>query len=148
MSNVNPDDLVPVNVKQLVAYASDVEKCGRSVVMVMAGNATTPFGIGVCKKAGKIVGLREFREKPELALTKNHFANTGMILFLPDAMKEFKKVPRDRPSNPESEMMPRLVKRNKVAVFIVERWISIIYAADYKNVLNMGSEKLERFLDV
>jgi NDP-sugar pyrophosphorylase family protein len=143
----NPDDLVPIKIDQLVDYASKAERDGKSIIMVMARKATTPFGIGVAKKNGKVVQLRYFQEKPELPFIKDHYANTGMVLFLPDAMKEFKSVPLDRPTHPENEIIPRLVTQNKVAVFMVDRWLSINYAADYKNLLNMGSKKLQRFLN-
>jgi NDP-sugar pyrophosphorylase family protein len=71
-----------------------------------------------------------------------------MILFLPEAMKEFRNVPLDRLTHPEHEIVPRLAKQNKVAVFLVDRWISINYASDYENVLKMGKNKLLEFLKV
>jgi NDP-sugar pyrophosphorylase family protein len=143
----NPDDLVPINIHRLIDYASEAEKNGQSAVMVMARKATNPFGIGVAKKNGRIFELTEFKEKQELALIENHFANTGMILFLPDAMREFRNAPLDRPTHPENEIIPRLVKQNKVAIFVVDKWISVNYAADYRNVLSMGSRALETMLE-
>jgi NDP-sugar pyrophosphorylase family protein len=115
--------------------------------MVMAKKATTPFGIGIAKKTGPITELKDFQEKPELPFITNHYANTGMILFMPEAMKEFKNAPLDRPTHPENEIIPRLVSQNKVAVFVVDRWLSVNYAADYKGVLGMGNDELARFLD-
>jgi hypothetical protein len=70
-----------------------------------------------------------------------------MILFMPDAMKEFKTTPLDRPTHPENEIIPKLVSQNKVAVLVVDRWLSVNYAADYKSVLGMGDGELARFLD-
>jgi mannose-1-phosphate guanylyltransferase len=144
----NPDDLVPIRIDKLIQYASKAEKAGKTVIMIMAKKATTPFGIGIAKKAGQITELKEFQEKPELPFIPNHYANTGMTLFMPDAMQEFKNVPLDRPTNPENEMLPRLVSQNKVAVFPVNRWLSVNYAADYKNVLSMGQDKLAKFLEL
>jgi NDP-sugar pyrophosphorylase family protein len=143
----NPDDLVPIKISQLTQYASNAEKKGKTIVMVMAKKATSPFGIGIAKKTGPIMELKDFQEKPELPFITNHYANTGMILFMPDAMKEFKNAPLDRPTHPENEIIPKLVSQNKVAIYIVERWLSINYAADYKNVLNMAHNELARFLD-
>jgi NDP-sugar pyrophosphorylase family protein len=143
----NPDDLVPIKISHLMQYASEAEKTGKTVIMVMAKKAKSPFGIGIAKKTGFITELKDFREKPELPFIKNHYANTGMILFMPDAMKEFKNAPLDRPTNPEEEIIPKLVNQNKIAIFFVNRWLSINYVADYKNVLDMGHNKLARFLD-
>jgi hypothetical protein len=66
---------------------------------------------------------------------------------MPDAMKEFKTAPLDRPTHPENEIIPKLVSQNKVAVLVVDRWLSANYAADYKSVLDMGDGELARFLD-
>jgi NDP-sugar pyrophosphorylase family protein len=144
----NPDDLVPINIGHLAEYASDSERRGKSVIMVMARNARNPFGIGTAKKTGRLLELEQFQEKPELPLIEKHFANTGMMLFLPDAMEEFRKVASDKPSHPEDEIIPRLVKQNKVAVFAVDRWIPVNYAADLRSVSNMDSKELLRFLNV
>jgi NDP-sugar pyrophosphorylase family protein len=113
----------------------------------MAKKATTPFGIGIAKKAGPITELIAFQEKPELPFITNHYANTGMILFMPDAMKEFKNVPLDRVTHPENKIIPKLVNQDKVAVFVVARWLPVNYAADYRNVLDMGEAKLAKFLE-
>jgi NDP-sugar pyrophosphorylase family protein len=144
----HPDDFVPINVNELVDYASDAEKRGKSMVMVMAKYITNPFGVGIVKKEGNIIELKHFQEKPELPLIENHYANTGMILFLPEAMKEFKSVPLDKLTHPEHEIIPRLAKQNKIAVFLVDRWISVNYVSDYENVSKMGKEKLLKFLNV
>jgi NDP-sugar pyrophosphorylase family protein len=142
----HPDDFIPIDIKELVDFASDVE--GKTIVMVMARCTVNPFGVGIARKVGDILELEHFKEKPELPLIDNHFANTGMMLFLPDAMKEFKNVPLDRPTNPEHDIVPKLAKQKKVAVFLVDRWISVNYASDYKNILEMGSDKLLEFLNV
>jgi NDP-sugar pyrophosphorylase family protein len=144
----HPDDFVPINVNELVDYASDAEKRGKSMVMVMAKYITNPFGVGIVKKEGDIIELKHFQEKPELPLIENHYANTGMILFLPEAMREFKNVPLDKLTHPEHEIIPKLAKQNKVAVFLVDRWISVNYVSDYENVSKMGKEKLLKFLNV
>jgi NDP-sugar pyrophosphorylase family protein len=144
----HPDDFIPINLKELMDYASDAEKKDKSVIIVMAKYTVNPFGIGVVKKAGNVIELKHFQEKPELPLIDGHLANTGMILFLPEAMKEFKNVPLDRPTNPEHEIIPKLAKQNKVAVFLVDRWISVNYASDYENVLKIGKNKLLEFLNV
>lgn len=144
----HPDDFIPVNLKELMEYASYAEGKGKSMIMVMARHTVNPFGIGIARKTGGLLELDYFKEKPELPLIEDHFANTGMILFLPDAMKEFKNVPMDRPTHPEHEIVPKLAKNKKVAVFLIDRWISVNYAADYKNVLEMGKDKLLKFLDV
>jgi len=60
-------------------------------------------------------------------------------------MKEFEKAPLDSPAHPENEIIPKLVSQTKAAVFVVKRWLSINYAADYKKVLAMGHAKLARF---
>jgi len=143
----HPDDFIPINIKRLLEYAEDVEKKGKTMVMVMAKYTVNPFGVGEAKKVGDVLELKHFKEKPELPLIDDHFANTGMILFLPEAMKEFKNVPLDRPTHPEHEIVPRLAKQGKVAVFLVDRWISVNYASDYKNVLDMGKDKLLEFLN-
>jgi NDP-sugar pyrophosphorylase family protein len=144
----HPDDLIPINIKELVDYASEAEKKNKSMVMVMARYITNPFGVGLAKKVGDIIELKQFQEKPEIPLIEDHYANTGMILFLPEAMKEFKNVPLDRLTHPEHEIIPKLAKQNKVAVFLVDRWISVNYTSDYENVLKMGKDKLIEFLDV
>jgi NDP-sugar pyrophosphorylase family protein len=105
----NPDDLVPIKIDKLTQYASEAEKKGKTVILVMAKKATTPFGIGIAKRTGSITELKDFQEKPELPFITNHYANTGMILFMSDAMKEFNKAPLDRPTHPENEIIPRLV---------------------------------------
>jgi len=144
----NPDDLVPIDVKKLVEYASDAQRKGKCLIMVMAEHIMNPFGIGVTREVNDIIELKHFKEKPELPLIENHFANTGMMLFLPEAMKEFKNISLEKLSHPEHEIVPRLVKQNKVAVFLVDRWISVNYSSDYKNVLKMGADKLLEFLKV
>ena len=144
----HPDDFVPINIKELVDYASHAERKGKSMIMVMAKNAVNPFGVGIANESGGIFELKHFQEKPELPLIKDHYANTGMILFLPEAMREFKNVPLDRLTHPEHEIVPKLAKQNKVAVFLVDRWISVNYASDYEKVLKMGKEKLLEFLNV
>lgn len=144
----NPDDLVPINMNRLMEYAGEAERKGKSVIMVMARNATNPFGIGLAKRKGKLVELERFQEKPELEFVKNHFANTGMILFLPEAMKEFSNVRLDRPAHPESEIIPRLARHNRIAVFVVEKWFSVNYPADFKKANSIGCEELLRFLKV
>lgn len=144
----NPDDLVPINIKKLIDYSSEIESKDKSLIMVMAKHTANPFGIGVTKKSGDIIELKQFQEKPELPLIDNHFANTGMMLFLPEAMKEFKTVSLDKLTHPEHEIIPKLTKQNKVAVFLVERWISVNYASDYKDILNRGTDKILEFLNV
>ena len=144
----NPDDLVPINVKHLMEYAEEANAKGKSVIMVMARKATNPFGIGLARKKGNLIELKGFQEKPELEFLEDHFASTGMTLFLPEAMKEFSKVPLDRATHPENEIIPRLAVRNKVAVFVVERWFSVNYPADLKKVDSMGSKRLLKFLEV
>jgi len=144
----HPDDFIPIDIKELVDYASEVERKNKSMVMVMAKCTVNPFGIGIAKESGGIIELKQFQEKPELPLIDNHYANTGMILFLPEAMKEFKNVPLDKITHPEHEIVPRLAKQNKVAVFLVDRWISVNYSSDYENILKMGADKLLEFLNV
>lgn len=144
----HPDDLIPVNVKELIDYAWDVKRRGKVLVVVMAKHTTSPFGIGVTRQIGDMIELKHFKEKPELPLVEGHYANTGMTLFLPEAMKEFKNVPLDKLTHPEHEIIPKLVAQDKVAVFLVDRWLSINYASDYKKVKALGQEKLLEFLDV
>lgn len=143
-----PDDLIPIDIKELVDYSEEAGRKGKVAIMVMSRCAVNPFGIGVAERNGNLLELRHFKEKPELPFIENHFANTGMMLFLPEAMKEFKSLPLDRLTHPEYEIMPKLTKENKVAVFLVDRWISVNYPSDYKDVLKMGSEKLMEFLNV
>jgi len=144
----HPDDFIPIDLRELMDYASEAERKGKAMVIVMAKYTLNPFGVGIVKKAGEMFELEYFKEKPELPLIDNHYANTGMMLFLPDAMKEFKKVPLDKPTHPEHEIVPKLAKQNKVAVFLVDRWISVNYQSDYENVLKMGANKLLEFLNV
>jgi NDP-sugar pyrophosphorylase family protein len=144
----HPDDLIPIDLKELVDYSEDVKNKGKTVIMVMAKNAVNPFGIGVAENKGGILELRHFKEKPELPFIENHYANTGMFLFLPEAMKEFKNLPLDKLTHPEQEIMPRLTRENKVAVFLVDRWISVNYSSDYKDVIRMGPENLMKFLRI
>jgi NDP-sugar pyrophosphorylase family protein len=144
----NPDDLIPVNVKDLFDYSSIAESKGKSLIMVMARYTTNPFGIGEIKKSGEIIELKHFKEKPKLPLIKNHYANTGMMLFLPDAMKEFENVSLDKISHPEQHIVPKLTNEKKVAVFLVDRWFSVNYKSDYERIKNMGHEKLLEFLNV
>ncbi|MFH1229062.1 MAG: sugar phosphate nucleotidyltransferase [Candidatus Aenigmatarchaeota archaeon] len=144
----HPDDLIPIDLKELVDYSEVAEKKGKLVVMVMAKNAVNPFGIGVAESKGGILELRHFKEKPELPFIENHYANTGMFLFLPKAMKEFKDLPLDKLTHVEHEIMPRLTSENKVAVFLVDRRISVNYSSDYKDVVRMGPEKLMKFLRI
>lgn len=114
----NPDDLIPININHLMEYASEAESKGKSLILVMAKKAMNPFGIGITKKAGKIIELKDFQEKPELPFIEGYYAHTGMDLFLPESMKEFLKVPLDRVTNPEDEIIPKLMKQDKVAVFL------------------------------
>lgn len=144
----NPDDLVPIDVKELIDYSEEAERKGKAIVIVMAKNAVNPFGIGVVKQEGDMLELKHFKEKPELPFIEGHYANTGMLLFLPEAMKEFKNVSLERLTHPEHEIIPRLVRENKVAAFPVDRWLSINYASDYENILKMGPEKLLEYLKV
>jgi NDP-sugar pyrophosphorylase family protein len=144
----HPDDLIPINIKELEDYTEEVERKGKTMVMVMARYAANPFGIGIAEDVGGFYELKHFKEKPELPLIENHFANTGMMLFLPDAMKEFKNLPLDKLTHPEHDIVPRLAKQNKVAVFLIDRWISVNYSSDYKDVVRMGPEKLLEFLNV
>lgn len=144
----HPDDFIPIDVKELIDYADEVERKGKVAIMVMAKHAMNPFGVGMAKKVGDMLELKHFQEKPEMPLIEDHFANTGMMLFLPEAMKEFKNVPLDRPTHPEHDVIPKLAKQNKVAVFPVDRWISVNYASDYKDILKMSTDELLEFLNV
>jgi NDP-sugar pyrophosphorylase family protein len=144
----HPDDLIPIDVKAMEDYADEAEKKGKSMIMVMAKYAVNPFGIGVTEKSKGILELKLFKEKPELPLIDNHYANTGMTLFLPEAMKEFANLPLDRKIDTEDEIIPRLAKHGKVAVFLVDRWISVNYASDYKEIQKMKPEKISKFLKV
>jgi len=144
----HPDDFIPIDIKELVDFSSEAERKGKSMVMVMAKYTVNPFGVGIARKAGEMLELEHFKEKPELPLIDNHYANTGMMFLLPEAMKEFKKVPLDKLTNPEHEIVPKLAQQRKVAVFLVDRWISVNYVSDYKNILEMGSDKLLNFLNV
>ncbi|MBN2203205.1 MAG: hypothetical protein JW700_03400 [Candidatus Aenigmarchaeota archaeon] len=142
----HPDDLVPIDVKRLFEYAIEAESRGKSIIVVMARHAPNPFGIGEIQEKDGVMEILQFREKPELPFIDNHYANTGMMLFLPEAMKEFRKVPSGKLVHPEDEIIPRLVSENKVAAFPVDRWLSINYKSDYKKLLTMGSDKLLKFL--
>jgi NDP-sugar pyrophosphorylase family protein len=144
----HPDDLIPIDIKELVDYSQEVEAKGKTAVMVMSKCAVNPFGIGVAESKGGILELRHFKEKPELTFIENHYANTGMFLLLPEAMKEFRNLSLDKLTHPEHEIMPRLTSENKVAVFLVDRWISVNYASDYKDVVKMGEERIKEFLKI
>ena len=142
----HPDDLIPIDVKALLDYSQEALRKGKAAVMVMSRYHVNPFGIGVAESKGSMLELRHFKEKPEMPLIDNHYANTGMILLLPEAMKEFKKSPLDRMTHPEFEIMPRLVAANKVAVFLVDRWLPINYSSEYKDALAMGKENILEYL--
>ena len=144
----HPDDLIPVNIKDLMEYAEESESRGKHLIIVMAKNTVSPFGIGVTKETGDIVELQYFLEKPELPLIPNHYANTGMTLYMPDAMKAFKEAPLDRKTHAEDYIIPKLVKEGKVAVYLVERWLSVNYASEFDAVNKMGKDKLLEFLGV
>jgi NDP-sugar pyrophosphorylase family protein len=143
----NPDDFIPIDIGELSDYSDDAQRMGKSVIMVMARYHINPFGIGMASDNNGVLELKHFKEKPELPLIDNHFANTGMILFMPEVMKEFRSAPLDRLTHPEHEIMPRLVKSNKVAVFLVDRWIPVNYSSEYKEVIYMGKKKLLEFLE-
>ncbi|MEM5778176.1 MAG: sugar phosphate nucleotidyltransferase [Candidatus Aenigmatarchaeota archaeon] len=144
----HPDDLIPININKLIDYASEAERKGKSLIMVMARYTQNPFGVGIAKKSGNLLELESFKEKPELPLIEGHYANTGVMLFLPEAMKEFKNVSLDKLTHPEHEIIPKLAKQKKIAIFLVDKWISVNYASDYKSVLEMGSKKLLDFLKI
>ena len=140
----HPDDLIPVNIKELYEYAEDKDE--KSLFIVMAEKTPNPFGIGVTTRLGEVIELDYFLEKPELPLIPNHYANTGMALYMPEALKEFHTAPLDRKTHPEHEIIPRLVKQRKVAVFLIEHWLSVNYASDYEAVNEMGKEKILEYL--
>lgn len=144
----HPDDLIPIDVKALFDYSQEAQCKGKAAVMVMARFHVNPFGIGVAESKGGLLELRQFKEKPEMPLIDNHYANTGMILFLPEAMKEFRHTPLDRMTHPEFEIMPRLVAANKVAVFPVDRWLPVNYSSEYKDAAAMGKKKILDYLRV
>ena len=144
----HPDDLIPINIKDLMNYAEESTSRGKSLILVMAKNTVNPFGIGVTEDNKDIIDLKYFLEKPELPLIPNHYANTGMALYMPEAMKEFKETPLDKKTHPEDHIIPKLVQDGKVAVYLVERWLSINYASDYETVQALGKEGLLKFLGV
>ncbi|MFH1473391.1 MAG: sugar phosphate nucleotidyltransferase [Candidatus Aenigmatarchaeota archaeon] len=144
----HPDDLIPVNVKELSDYASDAEKKGKSLVMVMAKYLQSPFGVGVIENNGDIMELKQFKEKPEVALEKNHYTSTGMMMFLPGAMREFENVPLDRITHPEQHIIPKLINENKAAAFPINNWLSVNHKSDYDRIKEMGPEKLLEYLSV
>ena len=144
----HPDDLIPVNINDLLSYAESMESISKTLFLVMAKKTPNPFGIGVTTENQDVVELEYFLEKPELPLIPNHYANTGMALYLPGALKEFMKVPLDKKTHPEDEIIPRLVRDKKVAVFLVEHWISVNYESDYDAVKKMGKEKVLEYLGV
>ncbi len=144
----HPDDLIPVNISDLLSYAEAMESISKTLILVMAKKTPNPFGIGVTTENQDVVELEYFLEKPELPLIPNHYANTGMALYLPEALKEFMKAPLDKKTHPEDEIIPRLVRDKKVAVFLVEHWISVNYESDYDAVKKMGKEKVLEYLGV
>lgn len=144
----HPDDLIPINLHDLLDYAEKAEEMGKCAIMIMARQATSPFGVGVVEKSGGIVRLKDFMEKPEIPLIDNHYINTGMSLFLPEAMKEIENVSSNEFSNLEDNLIPKLVDENKVAVFLINRWISINHSSEYKKAMKMGKENILEFLNV
>ena len=144
----HPDDLIPVNIKDLMDYAEESMSRGKSLILVMAKYTVNPFGIGVTEDNKDIIELKHFLEKPELPLIPNHYANTGMALYMPEAMKAFKETPLDKKTHPEDHIIPRLVQDGKVAVYLVERWLSVNYESDYKTVKVLGKEGLLKFLGI
>ncbi len=143
----HPDDLIPINIKDLLDYAEESTSRGKSLILVMAKNTVNPFGIGVTEDNKDIIELKYFLEKPELPLIPNHYANTGMALYMPEALNEFKETPLDRKTHPEDHIIPKLVKNGKVAVYLVERWLSVNYASDYEAATALGKEGLIKFLE-
>lgn len=144
----HPDDLIPINIKNLMKYAEESEIQGKPLIIVMAKNTVSPFGIGVTEENQDIIELKYFLEKPELPLIPNHYANTGMTLYMPEAMNEFKDAPLDRKTHAEDKIIPKLVHEGKVAVYLVERWLSVNYASEYDSVIEMGKKKLLDYLGV
>jgi NDP-sugar pyrophosphorylase family protein len=143
----HPDDLVPLNVKKLLEYAYEAERKGKILTLVMAERARNPFGIGIVEQVNGVTELKNFKEKPELKLIDGFLANTGVAIYMPEAMKEFLNVPLNKVTNPEDEIIPRLMKQNKVAVYVIERWFPVNYPADYKEILRIGPEKLLQILN-
>jgi NDP-sugar pyrophosphorylase family protein len=139
----HPDDLIPINIRKLVKFQTKELKKGKIATLVMAKYARSQFGIG---KTNKNKELLEIEEKPELPLPKNYLASTGMCLYTPKAMKLFKKLKTNVFCHPETTVLPKLVKERKIAVFEVEKWISVNYKDDYLRVKDVNKNKLVNFL--
>lgn len=144
----HPDDLIPINILDLVEYADGATQRGKSLILVMARKTVNPFGIGITTKKMEIIELTGFLEKPELPLIPNYYANTGMALYMPEALKKFTNVPRDRKTHPEDQIIPELVKEGKVAVYLVDRWLSVNYESDYEKAQKMGKQGLLQYLNI
>lgn len=137
----HPDDLIPIDVKKLIEFKSEAERSGKILVLIMTKYAMTPFGIGKINEEFEVEG---FEEKPELPLPPRRVANSGMALYMPEAMKEFLKVPKGKLVHPEDSVIPKLIKEKKVAAFVIPRWISVNYKSDY---LRIRDKKLEDIID-
>lgn len=144
----NPDDLAPVNTSQLMDYVSNDERDNRSVAMIITRKATNPFGMMLRGRRERLSNWQNPRKKTIACVHKHHFANTDMILFLPETIKEFKNVPLDGLTHPEKEIVPMPIEQNSVAALAVEKWIPFDHAENYKHVSGMDSQTLQRFLDV
>jgi len=144
----HPDDIIPINIENLIEYGEKISEKGKSLILVMAKKTTSPYGIGVTSGKTDVLELEYFMEKPELPLIANHYANTGMALYLPEALEWFKKAPLDQKTHPEDLIIPNLVKKGKVAIYPIERWISVNYASDYEYVKKIGKNGLIKFVDV
>jgi hypothetical protein len=89
--------------------------------------------------------LKVFNFESIMEVWVNHLAERARA---PGALKEFMKVPLDKKTHPEDEIIPRLVRDKKVAVFLIEHWISVNYSSDYDAVKKMGKEKILEYLSV
>lgn len=143
-----PDDFIPIDVNNFVDYSFKANRRGKSLIAVVAKNYINPFGVGKATRFGDIYELETFLEKPELPLIDNHYAAVGMMIFMPEAMEEFRIIPKGEILNPEHVIHPKLARENKVAIYPVERWLSVNSGSEYKKIIEMGHEKLLEYLKV
>jgi NDP-sugar pyrophosphorylase family protein len=140
----HPDDLIPINVRQLLEFQKEKIKSGVLATLVMAKYAVSQFGIGI---ANENLILEKMEEKPELPLPEKCFASTGMCLYTKKAMEKFLEIDNNIFCHPETTVLPKLIEERKIAIFTVPRWFSLNFKDDYLRIKDMKQEELLNFLN-
>jgi len=86
---------------------------------------------------------KKFVWRPEHKWEYGEGSHVGILLFEPEAIKDFKKVPV--PSDPEKTVIQNLIEREKANVFLTDSWIPIKYSSDLKAANEIDIEKFQNF---